>query len=418
MIDKKQNTKELHALRKEIKELRRYKAVVEKQKTVRGKFNSFIMRVWVGNDLNSAFRNFLTPSSKESGMVPVEETADLAAALVRRVIRVGLVAILLALIPSALFFWQNLIMKAQNQSLITQIEAQRSATANEQVTGYFGQLLSNDETERLTALSYFVSDISLKQEVIERLSYLFHIGNNEQKCLTLGAVTSLLRAERTLVKTTLSDVILVGQPIQTGLDNDIVTPIADINSINCDELDFADIDFGGPINIWGSTLKQARFDHANLSQVRFNNVSMPGSTFDEVQICDHQSRSCVELLAVDLSNGGVFRLKENVIYSEMRKEIFERVILKRSALGVTPAIVINDLARGDFQNGVISPILNDAVCLPIEVAFDCYEHYRGVDEVLNYSTPKPNLCPDNLQGPIIGYIDGEEEWCSRLLLSK
>ncbi len=60
--------------------------------------------------------------------LPVDETAELGAAILRRVIRVGLFGLLVGALPVILLLWQNFLIREQNAKIQSQIEQQASDT--------------------------------------------------------------------------------------------------------------------------------------------------------------------------------------------------------------------------------------------------------------------------------------------------
>jgi len=92
--------------------------------------------------------------------------------------RVSFVFILIAAIPILLIIWQNIIMERQNQSLIRQIEAQRAATSNQQLTEYIRLLLSSEPKEVAAAEGFLVSDLVNRDIAVKRLATLMKAGIN------------------------------------------------------------------------------------------------------------------------------------------------------------------------------------------------------------------------------------------------
>jgi uncharacterized protein YjbI with pentapeptide repeats len=75
----------------------------------------FVTLVLAGPDLVSAFRKWfhVVMRRKET---PVEESADLAAAITRRLFNVGIVGLFFAsILPAGLLLWQNTLIRSQNQ---------------------------------------------------------------------------------------------------------------------------------------------------------------------------------------------------------------------------------------------------------------------------------------------------------------
>ena len=94
-------------------------------------------RLLLGRSLRSSFRAWLEAKSLRDPL-PVDETAGVLAAIVRRVVRVGLVGFLLAWVPAIFLCWQSLLMRQQsllmreqNEAIRTQIEQQQRQIAEQ-----------------------------------------------------------------------------------------------------------------------------------------------------------------------------------------------------------------------------------------------------------------------------------------------
>ena len=86
----------------------------------------FLVRVVLGGDLNRRFTDLfdaLHAWHRDDGEpFPRGEAAAAVAATIQRVVRVGVVGLLVALLPTALLVWQNILMAQQNAYLRTQQE--------------------------------------------------------------------------------------------------------------------------------------------------------------------------------------------------------------------------------------------------------------------------------------------------------
>lgn len=103
-------------LRQENAELRarleRFETQLERERAAVRRVGWFGLRLFVGRDLHSAFRDWLQAKSIRDPL-PVDQTATLAAALVRRLMRVSFVGLLVAALPIGLLIWQNLLFREQ-----------------------------------------------------------------------------------------------------------------------------------------------------------------------------------------------------------------------------------------------------------------------------------------------------------------
>ncbi len=84
-------------------------------------------RILLGPRLVASLRAWLKAKSLGDPF-PLDQTADLGAALLSRAIRVGFGALVLAAVPAALLIWQNLLLRNQNESIQIQIEQQQAET--------------------------------------------------------------------------------------------------------------------------------------------------------------------------------------------------------------------------------------------------------------------------------------------------
>ena len=103
---------ELVELRREVAELRRYRDLVKVQVVTGGKLAGLAAFLWLGPDLVRALHNWMKARAAGAPL-PEVETAHVVAAVVRRVLRVGLVAVSLAVLPVILLVWQNTLMREQ-----------------------------------------------------------------------------------------------------------------------------------------------------------------------------------------------------------------------------------------------------------------------------------------------------------------
>jgi len=103
---------ELAELRREVAELRPYRDIVKGQVVVGGKLAGLAAFLWLGPDLVRSLHNWMKARAAGAPL-PDVETAHVVAAVVRRVLRVGLVAVVLAVLPAVLLVWQNTLMREQ-----------------------------------------------------------------------------------------------------------------------------------------------------------------------------------------------------------------------------------------------------------------------------------------------------------------
>ncbi|MEM7245914.1 MAG: pentapeptide repeat-containing protein [Acidobacteriota bacterium] len=83
--------------------------------------------VALGPGLTASIHRWLDVRA-EGGELPRLETAQVVAAIVRRVLAVGVLGLLLTALPMLLLWRQNVLIERQNESLIDQIEQERDLT--------------------------------------------------------------------------------------------------------------------------------------------------------------------------------------------------------------------------------------------------------------------------------------------------
>ncbi len=114
-------------LRAEVKRLRKFEHLTKGA-------GGAVARLVAGRELREAFRGWTRVTREAKGPRDLfsQESADLGTAIVRRVIRVGLVGLVMAIVPAILAIglttWQNILIREQNAKIQIQIEQQASDT--------------------------------------------------------------------------------------------------------------------------------------------------------------------------------------------------------------------------------------------------------------------------------------------------
>jgi len=338
-------------------------------------------------------------------------------------------------------------MKAQNQSLITQIEAQRNASSSQQVTEYIKLLLSDDEKESMAGQSFLVSDLVNRDLSVERLSSLVNSGQNPVQCPALNALNRVLAKDSlnhepndVSAVMTLKDALAPKSPNRAYL-----------NDLNCEGIDFSDVPMGGVAFIF-SKLRNANFSFTDLADVWFDNSIVRHSDFSSAFLCDENER-CAEFIKTDLSyskfelshvNKNIFspsntlraaQLSFSTDLHEMVKnsleaiknssfEISDNSRFKMASIEEVRTARKNEFAkslrttlwvlesRGElsqvkaFKSNATPPgkipnyMVDGGVCSPALRSLACYQFHVGLD--LEYSNIRqPENCPLALVGPIV-----------------
>lgn len=268
MSDQSNDQRDIDNLLREVKALRRDRNMVRAQGKALATFGELSTRVFLGPELSVSISQWLESKKRNQDYAPIETTSNLIAAVIRRVIRVGLIAITLALIPTALLLWQNLIMRDQYLALITQISEQRQQTEIQQITSYFPLLLSGDRTQFLAAASYFSSTESLTNEAISRLSRMLLEGEGEGACSALEA---------------LARISPLGHPSDGMRIHDVTSvlvPLIDYQEIPLGGIEVRDLQCAG-LRLSQTSIAQLALRNSNLSNSEFSYVDMSGTSFHD-----------------------------------------------------------------------------------------------------------------------------------------
>ncbi|NJL26724.1 MAG: pentapeptide repeat-containing protein [Thermoanaerobaculia bacterium] len=380
---------ELAALREEVQRLRKYRAIVEGQTAVARGLTKLGILIWLGRDLVSAIKNWLIARRDSPGM-PLEETAELFAAVLHRLIRVGFVAALLAIIPSALLIWQNLIMREQNRSLIQQIEEQRAAARNDQVSRHLEMLMSEEREKLWLAIAFFNGTEEARNEALSRLSMLLLESDGAGSCTALEALARLAPMSK------------------NGVDN---MPLRDVSGSLRPFLEYPEkIPLGG-IEIQATICPERRFSQLSLSNLAFLDADFQRSEFYYVNL-DGVRLSGADLRGVKFDYGIKWFSEEAGHPSD-----FSDADLSFASFKEAPQDL---LLQGAKLLGTLFPwgpdlrtmpksLFLDGICMMPTPAEACHRWYRDrymVSEALipeRLQSPQPDGCPDPelIRGPII-----------------
>jgi hypothetical protein len=374
---------ELDALREEVERLRKYRYAIETQAHGLGALAKLSALVWAGPGLSTAFRNWIEASGSNVGRIPVAETADLLAAVVRRLIRVGLIAMFLAIIPTVLLFWQNMIMKDQYAALIQQIEEQRRDGVNQQVTQHFPLLLDGDRSRFWAAVSFFASSQSLTDEALKRLSRMLLEGEGGGACAALEAMARLapvggledgMRVRD--ITAALIPYIDHQKPPLSGIE---------IRQLKCPSLRLRQAGIS-QLNLSPSNLQQSEFSYADIAGVTFQKSDLRGARFlHGVQWMSNKAGRSVDMTDADL-----------------RSAYFEQEIHDVLLDGARLEGALFTWVTGKELMRIPVRYFSNAVCMSPNDAQECHAWHRNkLFDVGSDGVIKPKACPDNLLGPVV-----------------
>ena len=387
--------REYAELQSELRELRKLKDGIESRGEAKSKVRLFLMKLWAGPELSKSLEAWMVAKEANDASQTITATANLIAAVFRRFMRVGLIFVLLALIPIILIIWQNIIMERQNQSLIKQIEAERTASSNQQVTEYLRLLLSNDKKEVTAAEGFLVSDVVNRGIAVERLSALLKSGNTDVECSALRALTRIVESSPELT-------------LQAAIAPQDKSRIY-LSDLQCGKVNFTGVDFGA-ITFSDIGFPQSDFASADLSDVEFQDSNLRHSDLSETFLCADKTR-CVTFFETDLSHS-------SLLFSNQSKDVFRSGAILKGAQMRFDRDFVDQADRASGEAGaaqikssrlVVPKIPQDntiASGLCYEASYSqCYLYHKAKDignlDAQRLNTIRHNNCPINLDGPIV-----------------
>ncbi len=390
MTDQDANQQEIAALRREVRALRRYRKMIRAQGKILSTLGGISTLVFLGPELSVAISNWLKSKKRDHDGIPLEHTANLIAALVRRVIRVGLIVITLALVPTALLLWQNLIMRDQYSALNRQIEEQRKQTEIQQITSYFPMLLSGDRTQFLAAVSYFSSSASITKEAISRLSRMLLESEGKGACSALEALARLSPSR------SLDDGMLVRDVTTT------LMPLIEFQKVPLGGIEIRELECEGlrlrrtgisQLSLRRSNLRNSEFLYVDLSGTSFENSDLRGAQFlDGVQWSSEEAGRSADFTDADLR------------YSFFRDEVSSIVLNGADLSGALFTWV-----TGSELKGMPTRYFNGAYCMSPNEAKACHKWHLNKFRGQARLADAPVYCPTEINAPIILVYGHEAE---------
>lgn len=393
--------REFAELQAELRELRKLKNNVATRGAAKSKIRVFLAKLWVGPELSKSLESWMTVKDSGDTDKTTSATANLLAAIFRRIMRVGFIFIFFASIPIFLIIWQNIIMERQNRSLIRQIEAQRNASSNQQVTEYLRLLLSSDQKEVTAAEGFLVSDLVNRDLAVERLGALIKSGNSDVQCSALQALSRVVASASEL---TLKAALLPDNPDR-----------AVAGDLQCPATDFTGVDFG-PITFVDVGFSHSIFNSADLSEVEFQTSNLRHGDFTESYLCRGETDCARFLEDTDLSyskltftnrnkdvfksglilRGAQMKFGHVVVEEAENKNIFGRTKQIKSTTAVVPK-----LSRDNMITGGVCYEASFSQCYLYHVAKDKNETGLQAIDTQKLNSLRQNNCPVNLDGPIV-----------------
>ncbi|MCL5127795.1 MULTISPECIES: pentapeptide repeat-containing protein [unclassified Algibacter] len=244
----------------------------------RGLFK-FVGTLIAGKNLKRSIYNSINEFN-EQRKISINTTSNLIASLIRRITRIGVVGLLVALLPTTLMFYQNSLLKIQNSKIETQThlaEASRRSTqmfimgevlsdVNSELKNNASSRLSNTLAGRIIALSramkpyrYMVGDKLIDEAISPERGQLL-ISLCKSKIASSFFVDEILQ-ESDFTKSELIDAKLRGAVLRD----------VNLNEANLSRSDLMNVD------LQRANLKNANLTHVDMDDVNLINANLEGA---------------------------------------------------------------------------------------------------------------------------------------------
>ncbi len=263
--------------------------------------------IWLvaGVELNRAFKRWLV-AYRSSGTLPVDETADVAGAVVRRLLRVGAFGAMLALLPTVILLHQNWLIAGQNGLIEQQNQYYRDQNAKlqTQIDNQASEVRHARRTE-LLGVVYGVVDAAPRMRAeaaralvaVERADHKDRIDLSgaklERAPLGEAQFASVVLQEADLRKADLASANLAGANLsesRLGGANLSWANLegADLLDIDADSVRFASANMGSTrlrgAQLRGAVLTKATLRGADLGDADLTGAKATGADFREANL--------------------------------------------------------------------------------------------------------------------------------------
>lgn len=272
-------------------------------------FMNFTATFIAGKNLKSSIYNSIQEFN-EYKRISLQTTSDLIASIVKRLTRIGVVALLFALLPTTLMLYQNHLLKKQNQKIQEQTYLAEASRRSAQMF-IMGDILSDINTE-------------LETKKTRRLSNTL-----------VGRIVGLSRAMKPyrylvndkLIKESISPER--GQLLITLCKSDISASFLEDNILQ--ESDFTKSELKGAnlynVNLRGINLKDADLSNADLVKVDARRACFENANLQNVDL-GYADLSYAQLTNANLSNAILLKTKFNK--ADFTNAILDNAIVDRA----------------------------------------------------------------------------------------
>ena len=278
IIDTSDLEKENALLKKELEKWQ--KKANGKKKRLKG-FLLFAAQIFAGKSLKTSIYNSIKEFN-EKRRVSMETSSALAASLIKRLTRIGVIALLIAILPTAIMIYQNQLLKIQNKKIQEQTYLAEASRRSSQMF-IMGDVLSdiNSEMEKN-------SSSILSPALVGRVVSLSRAMKPYRYLINDKIIDQAISPERgqlliSLCKSNIAPSFFVDQILQesdftrselmdANLKGAVLRDI-NLNHANLSDSDFANVD-----------LKRALLQYANVSNVDFTDADLRDADFKNANL--------------------------------------------------------------------------------------------------------------------------------------
>jgi uncharacterized protein YjbI with pentapeptide repeats len=303
---------------------------------------SFTATFIAGKKLKTSIYNSIKEFNEQK-RISLQTTSDLIASIIKRITRIGVVALLFALLPTTLMIYQNHLLKTQNKKIQEQTylaEASRRSAQmfimgdvfsdiNNELKTNSSKRLSNTLVGRIIGLSramkpyrYLVNDKlideSISPERGQLLITLFKSDVNPtffvDEILRESDFTKSELKGANLYNVVLRDINLKGSDLSNASLVNVDARRAKLENVNLSNVDF------GNANLSYSVLQNANLTGAILLNTKFNKADFTDAILDNAVV---DNLNWLKHIKDDLKLKGAKQLFENYKIDSVYSKVFD-----------------------------------------------------------------------------------------------
>lgn len=309
-------------------------------------FANFTATFITGKKLKTSIYNSIQEFNEQK-RISLQTTSDLIASIIKRITRIGVVAILFALLPTTLMIYQNHLLKTQNKKIQEQTylaEASRRSAQmfimgdvfsdiNTELTTNKSKRLSNTLVGRIIGLSramkpyrYLVNDKLIENAISpERGQLLITLFKSDvnptffvDQILRESDFTKSELIGANLYNVVLRDINLSGSNLSKASLVNVDGRRANLENVNLQNVDL------GNANFSNSVLKNANLSGVILLNTKLNNADITGAILENAIV---DRADWLTYIKDDLKLKGANALFENYKVDSLYSKIFDAKVL-------------------------------------------------------------------------------------------